>query len=300
MLRFILYPMMLTEISLQEQYEHGEGPIWDERKQRLYWVDILKGNIHYGDRQSNFSHIHTISVGEPVGVVGLCHAENTLIAGLKSSFALINIDTGTVSKLVELDQEIADTRFNDGKVGPDSRFYAGTMGNGDDAVGNFYHLSGNKTIQLLERQLQVSNGLDWSLDGKTFYLTDSPTQLIFAYDFDAEAGIISNKRIHVDSSDDVGVPDGMCIDEEGCLWSARWEGAKVVRYDPDGKKMMEMPLPALCPTSCCFGGENMDELFVTSSKIILTEKQLLQYPQSGQIFRIKTDTKGFVSNRFVN
>lgn len=286
------------EHIIKAQTHHGEGPLWDPASDRFYWVDILKGKIQYAEKADGFQKITTLETGEPVGMVGLTSEAEQLIAALKNRVAFIHLSSAEKTILAEAAQEIADTRFNDGKVGPDGRLYAGTMADGTLPVGNFYRFDGKGTSQLLERQLQVSNGLDWSEDHKTLYLTDSPKKLIYAYDFDVSTGNIENRRIHIDSTDEEGEPDGLCIDRESCIWSARWGAFKVVRYDPAGKKMSEIKLPVPYPTSCCFGGENLSELFITSSPIAMSADEKRTYPESGNHFIVPTEAMGYPPHRF--
>ena len=290
--------MFKIKQTIQAHTEHGEGPVWDNRSNELYWVDILQGRIQKAALSDNYTSIQTLNVGEPVGMVGLCSVSNQLIAALKSQVVLLNTTSNDKSIVSSATHEISNTRFNDGKVGPNGKLYAGTMGDGVEPVGNFYFFDNQNNVALLEKSLQVSNGLDWSLDYRTLFLTDSPKKLIYAYDFDQKTGLISNRRIHINASSEVGEPDGLCIDSEGCIWSAQWGGAKVIRYDPFGKKMYEVALPVLYPTSCCFGGANMTELFVTSSKLILSKQQEKHYPLSGNIFILETDTIGLAPHFF--
>ena len=131
------------------------------------------------------------------------------------------------------------------------------------------------------------------------YLTDSPQYMIYAYDFDAATGAIENRRPFIHTSDEKGVPDGLAVDSEGCIWSARWGGWKVTRYDLSGKVERALQLPVQYPTSCAFGGEHLDELYITSAWTALSEEQKKQQSYAGDLFRVKTNIKGLEKPKFV-
>jgi sugar lactone lactonase YvrE len=144
----------------------------------------------------------------------------------------------------------------------------------------------------METGVHISNGIGWSPDGETMYYTDSPRQVIYAYDFEPGSGAISNRRVFVRTPESEGVPDGLAVDSEGCVWSARWDGWRVTRYDPEGQVEREIRLPVARPTSCAFGGENLDELFVTSAWIDVDEQARREQPHAGDLFRIRTGVRG--------
>jgi sugar lactone lactonase YvrE len=127
------------------------------------------------------------------------------------------------------------------------------------------------SLQRVERDLTISNGIGWSPDGKTMYLTDSGPGVIWQYDFDAQRGLIRNRRIFVGKADRRGVPDGLAVDAEGNVWSARWGAGVVICYDAQGKQRALIELPALHTTSCCFGGADLDVLYITTARHGLQE-----------------------------
>jgi sugar lactone lactonase YvrE len=157
--------------------------------------------------------------------------------------------------------------------------------------GNFYHFSSRVTTRL-ESGLYISNGMGWSPDLKYFYLTDSPIRTIYRYEYDPDSGELGGKQVWIHTPKEPGVPDGLTVDTEGCLWSAQWGGWKVIRYDPDGKKMREIELPVEHPTSCTFGGPQLNELFITSAWTPLGAEQRAAQPLAGDIFHLQLEVKG--------
>ena len=184
-------------------------------------------------------------------------------------------------------------RFNDGKVGPDGAFWAGSMSyNGDKAIGGLYRFGGAPT-QILDGMV-IPNGLGWSPDGRTMYVTDSGKGVITRWDFDPESGSIVNEQFFVRIPPEEGAPDGLSVDEEGNVWSARWGGARVVGFDPDGAVIGEIEVPAGNPTSCCFGGPDNRTLFITSARHGLAEPGRAD----GALYQAKTGTRGQVPHKF--
>ena len=184
-------------------------------------------------------------------------------------------------------------RLNDGKVDPAGRFWAGSMDT-EQIKGELYRLDPDGGQNILLQGIGISNGLDWSPDHTIMYYTDSYQGTIFAFDYEQETGRITNQRpfIQLPKGSAEIVPDGLCVDAEGCIWSAQWNGWQVVRYDPKGRPLMTVKVPAQRVTSCCFGGEKGDHLFVTSALTGLSEADLAVQPHAGDLFILQTETTG--------
>ncbi len=211
----------------------------------------------------------------------------------------MDLNTGALSPLAMPPGSMENRRFNDGKCDPQGRFWAGTLAlDATPGMGCLYCLSVDGNVRLVEDGFHICNGLGWSPDGKKFYLTDSGNRVIYQYDFDAATGDVHNKRTFVQLGEDDGVPDGLAIDEEGCLWSAIWDGWRVVRFDPDGvvDRVVEVPVPR--PTSCAFGGTDLKTLFITSARIRLSAVQLAGAPLSGSVFALDAAVAGAPVNEY--
>ena len=190
----------------------------------------------------------------------------------------------------------ANARFNDGVIDRQGRFWAGTIAPG--ATSALYRLDPDLSVHTLETGVGVSNGIGWSLDDRTMYYTDSPRRVIYAYDFDAATGAIANRRPFVLLGDDEpGAPDGLAVDSQGFVWSARWDGWKVCRYDPAGKLEREIKMPVQRPTSCAFGGQHLDELYITSAWTGLSDEQRRAQPFAGDVFRLHARRPGLAGKK---
>jgi len=283
---------MQAELLLDAQATLGEGPAWDAKTQTMYWVDILQKRIYSG----------TQILAELDDLVGcLAPRKNGhLILGTHLSFADLDPASGKLTMLAAL-AEPADNRINDGKCDPAGRFLAGTMGiHEKDASGSLYSFDGNQVTPLLDG-IRISNGLAWSPDHKTFYFIDTPTREVKAFDYEVSTGQIANARVAIRVPGALGWPDGMTSDTEGNLWIAMWGGAQVTKWGPStGQLLAQVSVPALQTSSCVFGGRDMNELYITSARIGMSEADLLKYPLSGGLFKVTTNTVGMPTFEFTD
>lgn len=281
---------MKTEIVLEAKTLLGEGPAWDAKSQTLYWVDILGKRVYAND------HV-LVELDDTIGCLAPRQNGNLLL-GMRSSFADLEPGSGKLTVLASL-SEPANNRVNDGKCDPAGRFLAGTMDmNEKDASGSLYSFDGNKVTRLLDG-IRISNGLAWSVDHKMLYFIDTPTREVKVFDYDAAAGQIADPRTAIAIPESLGWPDGMTADTDGNLWIAMWGGAQVTRWDPrSGRLLEQIPIPALQSSSCVFGGRDMNELYVTSARVGMTEPDLNKYPLSGSLFKVTTSTVGMRTFEF--
>jgi sugar lactone lactonase YvrE len=276
----------MEEIVVSHKCMLGEGPIWDDHRKTVCWVDILHGAIHeYSPAQHVFK---SISTGQMIGAIGLCRDGN-FVAAMKNGFGMVNRNSGTVRLISNPEPDLPGNRFNDGKCDPAGRFWAGTMSHTDEpGKGSLYTLDKNFSVSKKMENVSISNGMAWSPDHKTFYYIDTPTFNVTAFDFDIISGEICNPRIIIRVSQKDGSPDGMTIDQQGMLWIAHWDGWQVTRWNPDtGEKIYTIPLPVARVTSCCFGGDGLGDLYISSARIGLNDDQLKKQPQAGSLFVIK-------------
>lgn len=281
------------EVLTNPQLDLGEGPLWDVRTQTLYWVDLLVGHIYRHTLPT--SKTEHWALGVMTGCLALCESGGLVIA-TRDGFALWDDQTTTLEYIGDPEEDQPGSRFNDGKTDRRGRFWAGTTAPG--AVSSLYRLDPDRKIERMERGLSISNGIGWSPDSRVMYLTDSPTQTIFAYDFDEDSGTIHRRRAFVDTSGKPGVPDGLTVDSEGYIWSAQWGGSRIYRYTPDGRPDREVVMPVEYPTSCMFGGPNLTTLYITSARRPLSEERRLANPLTGAVFQIELSVKGLPEARF--
>jgi sugar lactone lactonase YvrE len=271
----------------------GEGPCWDARAQRLYWVDIYNHRVHEFDPATGQDRF--FDVGEVVGFLAPA-GEGRLILGLRHRLAYLDTRSGAVTPSLEFETR-PHLRCNDGKCDAGGRLWFGSMSTAGPEASLYRH-DPDGSLQVMETGLTVSNGLGWSPDGTTFYLTDSPVQVIYAYDFDAERGRIADRRVLVDLRGQPFFPDGLTVDRDGCLWSAMWDGWCVIRFDPDGREMLRVPMPVQRPTCCAFGGPDLSTLFITTAAVGLSEEEIQRSFHSGDLYALAAPVTGSAAREF--
>lgn len=273
----------------------GEGPLWHAEEQHLYWVDILGKTI---DRfKPETREQESFAVDSEVGVIALRKGGGFVTAGA-NGFGFWEPGQEKIETINDPEADQPDSRFNDGKVDRKGRFWAGTMTHAG-AVSALYRLDTDLSIHTMETGLTISNGMDWRPDNQVMYLVDSLRYVIYAYDFDLESGEVSNRRVFVQLTKSYGIPDGLTVDREGCVWCAIYGGSRVTRFSPEGKILTEISLPVSQPTSCAFGGKDMNELFITSAWEGLSEEARKLEPEAGDLFVIKTDVQGRPEPKFM-
>lgn len=289
---------MQIEIIETEACDLGESPVWDERLQALYWVDIERGKVL---RWSSHGGQNAWQLPRRVGSVVLTENPTVLAVALEDVFAFLDLGTGAVEP-VPMPQPIAPvTRFNDGKCDPHGRFWAGTMSEkpGRPAEAGLYCLQPDLSVTLVYSGISVANSLAWSPDGVTLYFADSPKREIVAFSLDSlgwpEQGPPSH---HVSFAPDEGVPDGSVSDAAGNLWTAVWDGWKIRQTRPDGQHGDDLRLPVSRPTSCAFGGPKLCDLFVTTARFELDAHDLRSQPDAGKVLRIRNAAQGLPAARF--
>jgi sugar lactone lactonase YvrE len=241
----------------------GEGPLWSH--ERLWWVDILQGQIHSLDAAG---HDHKQwDVGLQVASFAFA-GENSLIVAAEDRIGLYDLRDGSLEIIARLEHPEADMRFNDGKCDPFGKFLAGTMHTrGKRGMGTLYSYDPINGAVALRGGIGISNGMAWSLDRSTLYFIDTPTLEIVAYDYPARPLPLGEGRVVVRVPPELGMPDGMTIDTNGNLWVAHWDGGAVRCWCPStGRCIEEIQVPCARPTSCCFGGEGYRFLFITSAR----------------------------------
>ncbi|MEM6381378.1 MAG: SMP-30/gluconolactonase/LRE family protein [Pseudomonadota bacterium] len=244
----------------------GEGSIWSARHNALYWVDIPAGKLHRSDPSTG--QTQTWAFGRPVGCVAETE-DGQIVAALTDGFTLLDPQAGTMTPLGGPKPGEDNHRFNDGTVDPAGRFLAGTMGldgpTAETAQGRLYAFDGKRAEEVMVG-FKTINGLAFSPDGKTAYVSDSnpAIQTIWAYDYDMDDGAWTNKRVFFDCSGIAARPDGGAMDTDGCYWMAGVSGWQLVRITPAGEVDRTVDMPVEKPTRIAFGGPNRDVIYTTS------------------------------------
>jgi sugar lactone lactonase YvrE len=289
-----------AELEFQHDSLLGEGPVWDHRAQRLFWVDIEGFALHVYDPATR-AH-RAIDMGQYVGSAAV-RRSGGLVLALKSGFAALDLEAETIAPIADAESHLPGNRFNDGKCDPAGRFWAGTLALDEDhgeGRGNLYCLDADRGVQLKVPGVWISNGLAWTHDERTMYYIDSPKQKVVAYDYNKASGEISHPRTVIEvPASEMGYPDGMTIDEEGMLWIAHWDGGHVCRWNPHtGEELAEIKVPVSRPTSCVFGGEDFGTLYITSARTRLKPDVLASEPLAGSIFKCRPGVRGLPMHDF--
>ena len=270
--------MALTaERVLESDDRLGECPLWDERLRVLWWVDIHARALKRYDGHE----VRVIALPEAPGSIAL-HREGGMLVALQSGVYLLGTEAPRL--LVRPAEHEADLRFNDGRCDRAGRFWVGTLAEPDfPARGILYRIEPDGRSSALRRAIQVPNSIAWSPNGRTMYFADSPRHKIWAFDYDAADGAITNERVF--ATPHPGFPDGSCVDAEGCLWNAEWGASRVVRYTPAGRIDRAIEVPAKNPSCCCFGGAELDTLYITTA-------------DRAGLFAVAPGVKGLAESRF--
>ncbi|XP_020372861.2 regucalcin-like [Rhincodon typus] len=278
------------ECVLKEKYSVGESPTWEEKHGTLLYVDITEQNVYRWHPDSN--QVEKVHVDAPVGSV-VPWSSGGYVLAIGKRFAFLDWEKKKVTDIAQIDNKKTNVRFNDGKVDPAGRFLAGTMatetqpGEFERHQGALYTLQTNRSVVKQFDQVDISNGLDWSLDHKIFYYIDSLSFTVDAFDYNLQTGKISNRRVVYKLEKDEAIPDGQCIDNEGKLWVACYNGGRILRIDPEtGKRIQTVKLPVSKTTSCCFGGKDYSDLYVTTATKRMDEESLQKEPLAGGIFKV--------------
>ncbi|KAL7295469.1 hypothetical protein TKK_0011121 [Trichogramma kaykai] len=287
--------------KVADSVELGEGPHWDVKKQKLYYVDIDGRKILRFDpltKRVTYAHVKHGHVGVAIPVEG---SDDEFVAASGTDLVLVtwngeeNADEPPMKKIASLDTDRSDTRINDGKCDAYGRFWLGTMAHdvgGQIAPnrGSLYRIGPDLKPESVISPVTISNGLTWSLDDNVMYYIDSPTHQVWAFDYNVSTGDVHNKRVVFDlkKNNIKGIPDGMTIDVQGNLWVALFDGAAVIQVNPKtGKLLQKVQLPVDKITSVAFGGPNLDILYVTSARVNMSDEEKSRKPDAGSLFAIK-------------
>lgn len=265
--------------------ETGEGPLWHPDEGLLYWTDIPTGRMfRYNPATGDHEQFYE---GDVVGGFTL-QKDGALLLFMARGAVKIWRD-GTLTTVIEELEGETDSRFNDVSADPAGRVFCGTMSS-DSHAGTLYRLDPDTSIRPVVTGVGTSNGMGFTPDRTQMYHTDTRTHEIYRYDYDEATGEISNRQVFVHvSDDDAGRPDGMTVDAEGCVWSARWEGSCIVRYTPDGKEDRRIHFPAKKMTSIAFGGPDYTDMFISSAG---GDNKSENGPGAGALFHLNLGIQG--------
>jgi sugar lactone lactonase YvrE len=282
-----------AELVLDARAELAEGPVWDGVRQVLWWVDINAGRVHRFDPAAGSDRF--VEVGVPVGCVTLA-ADGTLAVAASEALLRFDPETGAMETVATFDPGPVPSRCNDGKCDPLGRFWVGRLAlDRTRGAGTLSRLRGSRFTSVVG-DLTIPNGLDWSVDGKRMYFVESVERTIWAFDYDLATGTLGDRRpfarLPVAGLPESAVPDGLAVDADDCVWVAAWGGGCVLRLAPDGKPISRIDVPVARVSSCSFGGDDLTELFITTSWEDAAPDERAAQPTAGGIYRARPGVHG--------
>jgi sugar lactone lactonase YvrE len=272
---------------------HGEGPYWDAPTGRIMCMDVLAGEIVAIDLSGGLSRY---SVPSRVATVIRHRASGGFVIATEHGLIGADDELSAFERIAEVTQDTG-LRTNDGGCDPFGGFVIGTMAYDERPnVGAVYRVTPDRQVIELLSPVSISNGVQWSADGTRVYYIDTPTRRVDVFDVDPETGAWSGRRVHIHVNGTPGYPDGMAIDEEDGLWVALWGGGAVNHYDAAGRLVETVSVPGITQvSSCAFGGDGRDVLYITTSRQGLPDDQ---EPSAGAVFAVSTGSRGAVTSEY--
>ncbi len=285
---------MRVELVLEAQSDVGESPVWDAEQGGLWWVDLLRGELHHWNSGGRWTK--GAGIGQSLGFIVPWNGPG-FVAGTRDGIGLLDVD-GYFDLMTAVEPERPAFRMNDGKCDPWGRLWAGTLSDATHTDGRLYRMGKKWQADLIVEGLAVPNGLGWSRDGRLMYLADTGRRRLDLWRFDVERGLPVEILKTVWFSDSEGGPDGLAVDGEDCAWVCLWGGHSVRRYAPNGDLLEVVGIPAFNVASCAFGGDDWQDLYITTARFGLTARQLSAWPLSGSVFRMRPGVRGLPADAF--
>jgi L-arabinonolactonase len=274
----------------------GEGVVWDAGAGLLLWTDIEQSELWTLDSSGE---IKVVNAPERIGSFAPCESGG-IVAAFASGFAFWDPQSGHRQDIEKFEDHLPTTRLNDGGTDRQGRFLAGGFDEGGGKpISSLCRLDFDLSVHTLLTDICCSNGLSFSPDGRIMYLADTPKAVIWRFDYDIESGVPSNRQVFATFDHQPGIPDGSCVDADGCLWNAQWNGSRVVRYTPSGRIDRVIEMPVHKPTCLTFGGAKLDTLYITSARYHMPPYELEAEPLAGALFAISPGVTGLASEKFV-
>jgi L-arabinonolactonase len=285
-----------AEIVVDCRNQHGEGVLWNALDSRLWWTDI------HGQALWTFDPVSNQSASYPAPDRICCFAprrDGAVLAAFADGFAIFDPRTGRREDIAPFEPDLPQTRLNDGRTDRQGRFIAGGMDERDMApVSSVWRVDADLKLTRLFGGVACANSTCFSPDGRTMYFADSPQGAIVAFAYDPDTGAIGAKRTVATIPAGSGVPDGSCVDAEGFIWNAVWDGYRVDRYAPDGRLDRTIAVPVAKPTCVAFGGADLATLFITTSRLDCPAELLAREPHAGSLFAVRPGVKGMIDSPF--
>lgn len=266
----------------------GEAPWWSVEQERLYWADIRSHLVHRA--RIDGSEHQTWRMPTDVGFI-VARRSGGAVVGLRDGLYALDLECGELDLITLIEADRLEQRLNDGKTDRQGRLWFGSMRDDERLPnGSLYRYDADRGPVAVRGGVYTSNGLGWSVDSRVMYYTDSQTRCIYVSAFDPATGERSKEQVLVQDPDD-WLPDGLTVDSEGFVWSAKWDGGRVERYAPDGTLDRCIDVPVSRPTSCMFAGPDLATLVITSASVGV-DRTTEQAALAGAVFLLDPGVSG--------
>lgn len=277
----------------------GEVPLWCGRTRRLWWIDVRRPALQFYERATGRFTAQRLHPDLITGAIALREAGGFVLATVNGFYLYDPASGQEAIPISNPENGRPGMRLNDGKCDRRGRFWVGSMHDVKrEPLGTLYRLDADHSCHSMLDGFVLPNALSWSPDDRTMYFADTHTQIIWAFDFDIDDGVISNRRVFKDWTHQTGRPDGATVDAEGYIWNCMVVSGQLVRLAPDGRVDRIIQLPVTNPTCPAFGGDKLDTLYITSHSQRFTPAQQAREPLAGALLALDVGVRGLPEPRF--
>ena len=287
-------------LFIEAQHPLAESIHWQKEKNRLLWVDLLNSSFHMHDFSSGKTSSHTLPLAAPIGSFVLTNHPNVVVLSHRQGLSFLDLATMVMTPFCDPEHGRDAIIYNDMKMDRFGRLWVGVSHVKEkEPRGALWCVTTKGEATLADTGFAIANGPAFSPDGMTMYFNDSLARQTLAYDLDPAKPGAWNRRVFATYTEEEGLPDGIVTDSEGCLWSAQWLGARIIRLSPNGERRATFPVPAGNVTTMCFGGKEEQTLYITTARDGLDNNALARLPKTGSVFKLQTSATGSNEPRFV-
>lgn len=287
------YKLICAKLIFDCKNQHGEGIFWNAVDGLVWWTDIE------GRALWSFDPVTSQGQSYPMRDRVCCFAPRQsggFIVAFANRISFMDLSTGAEEKICDFEPANPETRTNDGCTDRQGRFVVGGMNEKSGAASSsVIRIDEKLNVETLLEGISCANSTCFTADGATMFFADTPDREILAFDYGED---LSARRVFASFESEPGLPDGSCVDAEGGVWNAEWEGGRIVRINPQGHIDAVIEVPVWKPTCCAFGGPNLDILYITTSRLMSDDETLNREPNSGGLFAVKPGFKGLQDTPF--